>query len=67
MCDELVKNVNAINTSKLVSKTDYNTKTKYIKDKIPSVTNSATTATLCAVENKIPNFNDLAKKKKYRL
>ena len=60
---ELVKNVNAIDTSKLVNKTDYNATVRPIKieDKIPSITNLATTATLNAAENKIPNFSDKSK------
>ena len=40
--NELVKKVNAINTSKLANKTDYNAKTKDIEDKILSITNLAT-------------------------
>ena len=55
-CGDLVRKVNAVHTSKLVNKTDYNTNIKYIEDKIPSATNSATTAALFAVENKIPTL-----------
>ena len=36
--DELVKKVNAVDTSKLVNKTDYNAKIKYIEDKLLSIT-----------------------------
>ena len=35
---------------------------KDVEDKIPSITNLATTAALTAVENKIPNVSNLAKK-----
>ena len=40
--NELVKKVNAIDTSKPANKTDYNAKTKDIEDKILSITNLAT-------------------------
>ena len=40
-----------------------NTKINEVKNKIPSITNLATTTTaLTAVENKIPNVSDLVKK-----
>ena len=65
MYAELVKKVNAIDTSKLVNKTDYNSKIKNIEDKTPSITNLATTAALLAVENKISNVNDPVKKTDY--
>ena len=61
MCDKLVEKVNAIDTSKLVDKTDYNANIKYIEDKIPTVTKLATTAALSAVENKISNVSDVIK------
>ena len=54
MNNELVKNVSAIDTSELASKTDYNVKIKDIKDKIPSITNLATNVALTAVGNTIP-------------
>ena len=60
--DELVKKINVIDTSKLVNKTDYNTKIKDTEGKIPSITNLATTAALTAVEYKIPNVSNLVKK-----
>ena len=63
--DELVKKVNATDTSKLVSKTDYNVKTKDIEDKIPDITNLATTTALTNVENKISDVSDLVKKADY--
>ena len=46
----------------LLKKTDYNAKIKDIEDKIPSVTNLATTAALNSVKNKIPNVSNLVKK-----
>ena len=61
----MVKKVNVIDTSKLVNKTDYNTKIKDGEDNIPSVSNLATTAALTAVKNKIPNVSNLFKKADY--
>ena len=49
MYDELVKKVNAIDTSKLVNRTDHNAKIKYIEVKIASVTNLAITAAISTV------------------
>ena len=49
MHDQLVKKVNAIDTSKLVNRTDRNAKIKCIEVKIASVTNLATTAAISAV------------------
>ena len=58
--DEMVK----IDTSKLVNKTDHNAKIKVIEDKIPSINNLATNASLTAkineVKNKIPSISNLA-------
>ena len=63
MYDEFVKKVNAIDTSKLVNKTDYDAKIKDIEDKIPSIYNLTTTVALSAVEkNNIPKVSDLVKK-----
>ena len=59
--DELVKKVNAIDTSKLVNKTEYNAKIKYAESKIPRINNSATTG----IENKIPNVSNLVTKADY--
>ena len=56
--DELVKNVNAIDTSQLVKKTDYNAKTK---DKIPNLATTTTTA-LNDVKNNIPDVSTLVRK-----
>ena len=65
--DELVTKVNVIDTSKLVNKTDYNSKIKDTEGKIPSITNLATTAALTAVEYKIPNVSNLVKKNQIML
>ena len=46
----------------LLKKTDYNTKITEIKEKIPSITGSATISALNAVENKISNVINLVKK-----
>ena len=63
--DEFVKKVNAIDTSGLVNKTDYNAKIKDIEDKIPSIANIATAVAFTTVENKIPNVSNLVKKVDY--
>ena len=60
--DEFVKKVNAIHTSKLINKTDYNAKIKNIEDKIPNITGLATTPAFTVVENNIPNVSNLVKK-----
>ena len=49
-------------TSELVTKADNDTKITEIKDKIPRITDLATTAALKAVENKIPHVINLIKK-----
>ena len=46
-------------------KTNYDAKIKDIEDKMPSITNLATTGALNAVENKIPNVSTLIKKTDY--
>ena len=51
-------------TSRLVKKPSYNTKIIKIESKIPSIPGLASTTDFSAVENKIPNFSDLIKKKK---
>ena len=58
----MVKKVNAINTSKLVNKTYYNANIKYIEDKVPKITNLATTAAVTAIKNKILNVSNIANK-----
>ena len=45
----------------LLKKTDYNSKTTEIGDKIPSISSLAANATLTSVENKIPNVSSLVK------
>ena len=50
-------------TSKLVTKADNDTKITEIEDKIPRITDLATTAILKAVENKIPHVINLIKKR----
>ena len=61
---ELVKIVNSIDTRKLVKKIDHNAKIKVIEDKIPSINNLVTNASLTAkineVKNKIPSISNLA-------
>ena len=47
------------------AETTLNAKINYIKGELPSITNLATTATLTAVENKIPDINNLVKKTDY--
>ena len=47
----------------LLRKTDYNAKIIEIEGKIPNITGLATTAALTAVENEIPDVNNLVKEK----
>ena len=47
---------------KLLTKQDYDAKTKDIEDVIPNIKNLATTAALTAVENKISNVSTQVKK-----
>ena len=51
----------------VVKKDVYNAKIKIIEDKIPHITNIATTGALTTVENKIPNVSNLVKKNCKRL
>ena len=51
--------------NEVVKKDVYNAKIKNIEDKIPDITNLATTTALTAVENKIPNVSNLVKKIDY--
>ena len=60
----MVKKVNAIDTSVLFKKRQSNKKISEIEGKITSITGLASTATLTAVENNIPNVTDLVKRKK---
>ena len=59
MSYKLVKKSDAIDTSRLVNKTNYNAKIKEIEDKILIITNLATTVALTAVEKMIPNVSTL--------
>ena len=61
----MVKKAIAIDTIRLVKRTDYNARNKDIEDKVPDNTNLATTAALTAVEDKIPHTGDLVKKADY--
>ena len=47
----------------LLKKTDYNANISEIESKIPSASGLATTSTLNTKENKIPDINNLVKKK----
>ena len=60
--NKLVTKVNSIKTSGFLLKTQCSTKITEIEDKISSITALASTTALNAVENKIPNLNDLVKK-----
>ena len=61
----MAKNVNAIDISGLVKKTDYDNNISDIEGKIPSITGLATTTVLTVVEDKISNVSDLVKKAEY--
>ena len=63
--DELVGKTNAIDTSELTKKIDYDNKINEIEGKIPNITGLATTAALNAVKNEIPNVSDSVKKTNY--
>ena len=47
----------------LATKASVNAKTNEVKGEIPCITNLATTAAFITVENEIPSFKDLVKKK----
>ena len=51
--------------SRLVKKTDHNTKMTEIENNIPSINGFATNAALNAVEDKISNVSNLVKKSNY--
>ena len=57
--DELLKKINAIDTSGLFIETGYDPKIMKIKGEIPSVASLLTTANLNAVDNKITNVSNL--------
>ena len=63
--DKSVKNVNAIDDSGFVKKTDYDNKTTDIEGKTLATAGLATTATLNAVKNETPNVSDIVKKTDY--
>ena len=58
----IITNVDNIDASGLVKKTDYNTKITEIESKIPDISNLATKTALTTVENKIPDISNLATK-----
>ena len=58
----IIINVDNIDASGLLKKTDYNTKITEIESKIPDISNLATKAALTTVENKIPDISSLVKK-----
>ena len=60
-----LKNVNAIDASGFVRKTDYDNKATDIEGKTLATTGLATTATLNAVKNETPNVSDIVKKTDY--
>ena len=49
----------------LLKKKDYNPKITDIENKIPSISGSAATSALTAVENKTPDVSSLVKKTDY--
>ena len=59
--DELLKKINAIDTSGLFIETGYDPKIMKIKGEIPSVASLLTTANFNAVDNKITNVSNLVK------
>ena len=63
--DAVKNNVVKKGVSKFATKTTLNAKINEVKCEIPSITDLATTTALTAVENKIPNVNNLVKKTDY--
>ena len=59
---KLVTKVDNVDTSRLVKKTDYNTKITKIEGTIPDISNLATKTALTTVKNKIPDVSSLVKK-----
>ena len=51
-------------TSGLVKKTDYDAKISKIESEIPSISGSATSFALDAVQNKMPDISNLIRKNK---
>ena len=62
-----IKNIKdkILDIPKFATKTTLNAKINEVKCEIPSITDLATTSALTAVENKIPNVNNLVKKTDY--
>ena len=60
--DQLVANVNNIDTSDFVLKTNYQTDKTELEKKIPDVTDFVKKAKLTELENKIPDISNLATK-----
>ena len=58
--NKLLTKVDNIDTSRLVKKTDYNT--KITEGKVPDISNLATKTALTTVENKIPDISNLTTK-----
>ena len=52
LCDELVKEVGAVDTEKLLKKIDCDNKTSGFEGKVPNITGLATTTALTTVETK---------------
>ena len=65
MYHDLVKKFNAIDTSRLIKKTDYDAKIDEMKGEIPSIAGLAITSALNAVDNKIPDVSNLVKNTDY--
>ena len=61
--DELVKNVNAIDTSRFIKKTDYNPKIEDVENKLTSIAGVVITTAFTVVENKVPNVSGLVRKR----
>ena len=54
-----------LDTSRLVTKTDYNAKITEIESKIPNISGFATNSALTAVENKVSHVSNFVKKADY--
>ena len=52
LCDELVKEVGAVDTEKLLKKIDCDNKTSGFEGKVPNITGLATTTALTTVETR---------------
>ena len=56
------RDTNKWTTSRLIKKTDYNTKVTEVEWKVPSITGLPTTSALTTVEYEIPDASNLVKK-----